>query len=155
MTGVLTILYVTNIQGFSTSTFGTLIAIQMIVSILVYIPAGKIADRIGRKPFVIVTFLSFALFPLAVILASQLRFADSGFRRRRTQRNWGAFTQGNDRRLRARGFASAFGRTLLPGSQSFDYAGGCDWRSALEDFARRFRLWRPESSDWSARLFSR
>lgn len=70
MTGVLTILYVTNVHGFSTTRYGTLIAIQMIVSILVYIPAGKIADRIGRKPFVIVTFVSFALFPLAVVLAS-------------------------------------------------------------------------------------
>jgi MFS family permease len=70
MTGVLTILYVTNVQGFSTGRFGTLIAIQMVTSILVYIPAGKIADRIGRKPFVIATFLSFGLFPLAVIVAS-------------------------------------------------------------------------------------
>ena len=74
MTGVLTILYVTNVQGFSTARYGTLIAIQMIVSILVYIPAGKIADRIGRKPFVIVTFASFALFPLAVIFASNFAF---------------------------------------------------------------------------------
>src|SRR5436190_964000 len=70
MTGVLTILYVTNIAGFSVARYGTLIAIQMVTSILVYIPAGKIADRIGRKPFVIVTFLSFALFPLAIIFAS-------------------------------------------------------------------------------------
>jgi MFS family permease len=70
MTGVLTILYVTNVQGFSTARYGTLIGIQMMVSILVYIPAGKISDRIGRKPFVIVTFLSFGLFPLAVVLAS-------------------------------------------------------------------------------------
>jgi MFS family permease len=69
MTGVLTILYVTNVQGFSTARYGTLVGIQMIVSILVYIPAGKIADRIGRKPFVIVTFVSFALFPLAIVLA--------------------------------------------------------------------------------------
>jgi MFS family permease len=74
MTGVLTILYVTNVQGFSTARYGTLIAIQMIVSILVYIPAGKIADRIGRKPFVIVTFLSFGLFPLAVMFASNFAF---------------------------------------------------------------------------------
>ncbi len=74
MTGVLTILYVTNVQGFSTARYGTLIAIQMIVSILVYIPAGKIADRIGRKPFVIVTFFSFALFPLAVMFASNFGF---------------------------------------------------------------------------------
>ena len=70
MTGVLTILYVTNVAGFSIARYGTLIAIQMITSILVYIPAGKIADRVGRKPFVIVTFLSFALFPIAVIVAS-------------------------------------------------------------------------------------
>ena len=70
MTGVLTILYVTNVAGFSIARYGTLIAIQMVTSILVYIPAGKIADRIGRKPFVIATFLSFALFPLAIIFAS-------------------------------------------------------------------------------------
>ena len=70
MTGVLTILYVTNVQGFSAGRFGTLIAIQMITSILVYIPAGKIADRVGRKPFVILTFICFALFPLAIVLAS-------------------------------------------------------------------------------------
>ncbi len=74
MTGVLTILYVTNVQGFSTARYGTLIGIQMIVSILVYIPAGKIADRIGRKPFVIVTFFSFALFPLAIVFAMNFSF---------------------------------------------------------------------------------
>ncbi|HEY8188211.1 MAG TPA: MFS transporter, partial [Pyrinomonadaceae bacterium] len=70
MTGVLIILYVTNVQRFSVARYGTLIAIQMITSIVVYLPAGKIADRIGRKPFVIFTFLSFALFPIAIILAS-------------------------------------------------------------------------------------
>ena len=70
MTGVLTILYVTNVQGFSAGRFGTLIAIQMITSIIVYIPAGRIAGRVGRKPFVILTFICFALFPLAIVLSS-------------------------------------------------------------------------------------
>jgi MFS family permease len=70
MTGVITILYVTNVQHFTVKQYGTLIAIQMITSIVVYIPAGKIADRVGRKPFVIATFLSFALFPIAIITAS-------------------------------------------------------------------------------------
>ena len=74
MTGVLTILYVTNVKGVSLAWYGTLIAIQMITSILVYLPAGKVADRIGRKPFVIATFVSFALFPLAVMLASSFAF---------------------------------------------------------------------------------
>ncbi len=70
MTGVFAILYVTNVLHFSVARYGTLIAIQMTTSILVYIPAGKIADRVGRKPFVIATFLSFALFPLAVVFAT-------------------------------------------------------------------------------------
>ncbi|HSE23383.1 MAG TPA: MFS transporter [Pyrinomonadaceae bacterium] len=74
MTGVLTILYVTNIKGVSIAWYSTLIAVQTIISIVVYLPAGKIADRIGRKPFVIATFLSFALFPLAVMMASSFSF---------------------------------------------------------------------------------
>jgi MFS family permease len=70
MTGVITILYVMNVQHFTIREYGTLVAVQMVTSILVYIPAGKIADRVGRKPFVIATFVSFALFPLAIIAAS-------------------------------------------------------------------------------------
>jgi MFS family permease len=46
----------------------------MVTSILIYVPAGKIADRIGRKPFVIATFVSFALFPLAVMMATSFAF---------------------------------------------------------------------------------
>src|ERR1041384_4531049 len=72
MTGVLTILYVTNVKHFTVKQYGTLIAIQMITSIIVYIPAGKIADRVGRKPFVIATFVNFALFPLAIVRATNL-----------------------------------------------------------------------------------
>lgn len=79
MTGVLTILYVTNVQHFTVKEYGTLVAIQMITSILVYLPAGKIADRVGRKPFVIVTFLSFALFPVAVIAASSFAWIAVAF----------------------------------------------------------------------------
>ena len=70
MTGVFAILYVTNVLHFSVARYGTLVAIQMTTSILIYIPAGRIADRVGRKPFVIATFLGFALFPLAVVFAS-------------------------------------------------------------------------------------
>ncbi|HEV2883654.1 MAG TPA: MFS transporter [Pyrinomonadaceae bacterium] len=73
MIGVLTILYVTNVHGLSAARYATLIAVQMTTSILVYIPAGKIADRVGRKPFVIATFLSFAAFPLSVIFSSSFR----------------------------------------------------------------------------------
>lgn len=79
MTGVITILYVTNVQHFTVKQYGTLVAIQMVTSILVYIPASKIADRIGRKPFVIATFVSFALFPLAIVAASSFALIGIAF----------------------------------------------------------------------------
>jgi MFS family permease len=41
----------------------------MVTVIPVYISAAKIADRVGRKPFVVANFVCFALFPVAVMLA--------------------------------------------------------------------------------------
>lgn len=70
MADILIILYVTNVLGVSLAQYGILVAIQLVTSILVYIPAARIADRIGRKPFVIITFICFALFPVAVVLSS-------------------------------------------------------------------------------------
>lgn len=70
MTGIFVILYVTNVVGITVAQYGVLVAVQVTTSILVYLPASKIADRIGRKPFVIITFVCFALFPLAVIMST-------------------------------------------------------------------------------------
>jgi MFS family permease len=66
MVDLFVVLYVTNVIGVSVARFGALVAIQLTTSILVYIPAARVAGRIGRKPFVIATFLCFALFPVAV-----------------------------------------------------------------------------------------
>ncbi len=66
---VFLILYIINVLGFDALEFGSFIALQMLVSILVYIPVARYADRLGRKPFVTLTFVFFALFPLAVVLA--------------------------------------------------------------------------------------
>jgi MFS family permease len=66
---VFLVIYATSVLGVSAPRYGALIAIQMATSILVYVPASKIADRAGRKPFVIATFLCFAAFPLAVVLS--------------------------------------------------------------------------------------
>lgn len=67
---MLIILYATNILGVSLAQYGLLVALQMATSMLVYLPAARVADRIGRKPFVIATFFCFALFPLAIVSAS-------------------------------------------------------------------------------------
>lgn len=66
---VFIILYVVNIAGVSIPQYGALVSVQLATSILVYIPAGHLGDRIGRKPMVIATFLFFALFPAAIIAA--------------------------------------------------------------------------------------
>jgi MFS family permease len=70
MADIFVILYATNILGVSVARYGILVAVQVTTSILVYIPAARIADRIGRKPFVIATFLCFALYPVAVVCSS-------------------------------------------------------------------------------------
>jgi MFS family permease len=70
MADIFVVLYATNIIGVSIAQYGVLVAIQITTSILVYIPSARIADRIGRKPFVIATFFCFALFPVSVVLAS-------------------------------------------------------------------------------------
>jgi len=67
---VLIILYVTNILAVSVAQYGVLVAIQLGTSIVVYYPAAKLADRFGRKPFVIATFICFALFPVAIVVSS-------------------------------------------------------------------------------------
>lgn len=60
------VLYVTNALGHSAPTFGALYALQQAVSLVMYLPAGRLADLAGRRPLIALTFLFFALFPLAV-----------------------------------------------------------------------------------------
>jgi len=69
LAGVFVVLYATNVIGVSLAEFGLLVAIQMITAILALLPAARLADRIGRKPFVVVTFVCFALFPVTVVLS--------------------------------------------------------------------------------------
>ncbi len=66
---VFLVIFATTIVGISAARYGVLVAVQMATAIAVYIPAGRIADRVGRKPFVIATFVAFSLFPLAVVVA--------------------------------------------------------------------------------------
>lgn len=69
MADIFVVLYVTDIVGITIPRYGVLVAVQLATSILVYVPSAQMADRLGRKPFVIVTFLCFSLFPMAVVLA--------------------------------------------------------------------------------------
>ncbi|MDZ4857942.1 MAG: MFS transporter [Candidatus Hydrogenedentes bacterium] len=50
--------------------FGWLTTIEMATAVLCYVPVAYWADRLGKKPFVVMTFVFFTLFPV-VLLYSQ------------------------------------------------------------------------------------
>jgi MFS family permease len=55
--------------GVSGKQVGVLTTIEMLAATLCIIPASHFADRHGREPFVIVTFVMFALFPITLLMA--------------------------------------------------------------------------------------
>jgi len=67
MVDIFLVLYAINVVGIDAPQFGILVAVQAATSMLVYVPAAKIAEHTGKKPFVIGTFCCFALMPLAVV----------------------------------------------------------------------------------------
>jgi MFS family permease len=66
---IFVVLYVTHVLGLSAATFGTLVALRMATSVLAYLPAAALADRHGRTPFVVASFLCYALFPCLLVSA--------------------------------------------------------------------------------------
>lgn len=85
MVKVYVVLYVLNVIGAPPTCYGFMISIQMATSILGYLPAAKLADTYGKKPFVTATFLFFALFPLALVSVKEawllpLAFVVAGLR---------------------------------------------------------------------------
>jgi MFS family permease len=67
---VFIVIYVMDVLGRSAVEAGWLITLQRMTSVLVYLPLAPLSDRMSRKPFVLLTFAFFALFPLALANAS-------------------------------------------------------------------------------------
>jgi MFS family permease len=57
------------LQPVSELTFGWLSAVENLTAVLVYLPVAYLADRFGKKPFVLITFGFFTLFPLVLLQA--------------------------------------------------------------------------------------
>jgi len=55
--------------GVTARQVGVLIAIEMLAATLCIIPASYFADRRGREPFVIATFIVFTLFPITLLMS--------------------------------------------------------------------------------------
>jgi len=60
------VLWVVKVNGLSEFRFGILSVVEMATAMLVYIPVAYLADRYTRKPFVLITFGFFTLFPLVL-----------------------------------------------------------------------------------------
>lgn len=71
--------------GVSAKEVGVLITVEMLAATLCIIPSSYFADRYGREPFVIATFIMFTLFPLSLMAsrtfaALMVAFAIRGFK---------------------------------------------------------------------------
>lgn len=59
-------------QPVSEITFGWLSALENITAVLVYFPVAYLADRFGKKLFVLITFMFFTCFPMALWYSNSL-----------------------------------------------------------------------------------
>lgn len=68
------VIWAVNVIGISAFQFGILTGIEMVVAMLVYIPVAYLADRSTKKPFVVMTFIFFTLFPLMLLFSHSFGF---------------------------------------------------------------------------------
>jgi MFS family permease len=71
--------------GVSAKQVGVLTMVEMLAATACIIPASHYADRHGREPFVIVTFIMFTLFPISLLVSRSfsvlvIAFAIRGFK---------------------------------------------------------------------------
>lgn len=60
---VFVVIWCLNVVKISASEFGYLTAIEMATSALIFIPVASYSDRLEKKPFVVITFIFFTIFP--------------------------------------------------------------------------------------------
>jgi MFS family permease len=63
------ILWAMDSGGLTAQQFGYLLAFEMVTAMLCYIPVAHLADKYGRRPFVLITFAFFTLFPVTLLWA--------------------------------------------------------------------------------------
>ncbi|MCA1610280.1 MAG: MFS transporter, partial [Acidobacteria bacterium] len=66
---VFLVIWALEIVRISPARFGLLVSIQMLTAIVSYLPGAVLAGRVEKKPFVVLTFFFFALFPFTVVVS--------------------------------------------------------------------------------------
>lgn len=59
--------------------FGVLSVLENVTAVLCYIPVARMADDLGKKPFVAITFMFFTLFPLVLFFSHGLGMLAAAF----------------------------------------------------------------------------
>ena len=63
------VLYLLGTRGVDAATVGLLFALQNVTALLTYLPVGRMTAVVGLQPFIGLTFIFFALFPLSLAVA--------------------------------------------------------------------------------------
>lgn len=66
-------------QPISALQFGFLTTVEMVSAILVYIPVAYLADKSTKKPFILMTFVFFTLFPLMLLFSHSFEWLVMAF----------------------------------------------------------------------------
>ena len=73
------VLWAMNHGHLNAQQFSWLVAIEMITAMLCYIPVAHLADKYGRRPFVLITFVFFTLFPITLLWADSFAWLALAF----------------------------------------------------------------------------
>jgi len=66
---VFVVIWCLDVVKISPGKFGILTAVEMMTAALIYIPVAIFSDKIERKPFVVITFIFFTLFPVILFFS--------------------------------------------------------------------------------------
>ncbi len=67
---VFVVIWCLNVVKVSASEFGLLTAIEMVTSALIFIPVANYSDKLEKKPFIVVTFIFFTIFPFMLYFSN-------------------------------------------------------------------------------------
>ena len=73
------ILWAMDSGGVSAQQWGYLVTFEMVTAMLCYIPVAHLADKYGRRPFVLITFVFFTLFPVTLLWAHDFKWLALAF----------------------------------------------------------------------------
>jgi MFS family permease len=68
------ILWAMDSGGVTAQQYGCLFTFENVTAMLCYIPVAHLADKYGRRPFVLITFVFFTLFPVTLLFAHDFKW---------------------------------------------------------------------------------